>query len=83
MKIHELPTYLLRDLAARCEGLNAVVGDGRVALKAVAAACHLEITRRVEGGDFPEISDGATATFSAQINSPATEFARLICEINE
>jgi hypothetical protein len=36
MKLHELPTYLPRTLAARCEGSNASSGDGRVALRAEA-----------------------------------------------
>jgi hypothetical protein len=83
MRLHELPTHLLRTLAARCEGSNAASGDGRVALRAVASACYAEIGRRVEGADFPEISDEATAKFAAEIKSGIAEFARLIYEIEE
>ena len=84
MKLRELPTFLLRDLAARCTGVNATVGDGRIALRAVADACYAEIDRRIEGGDFPEISAETAAAFAAQIkSSPFAEFARLIYEADE
>ena len=84
MKLHELPTFMLRELGARCEGLNAAGGDGRIALRAVAAACYQEIGMRVEGLDFPEISDEAAHKFSAEINSSTiSEFAQLIYLIEE
>jgi hypothetical protein len=84
MKIHELPTHSLRSLAQRCLGYNAVAGDGRVCLKAVTDACHSEIERRVEGGDFPLVSDEAAKKLDAEIRtSGLAEFARLLFELDE
>jgi hypothetical protein len=82
MRIHELPTHLLRSLAARCQGYNAAVGDRRIVLRAVVDACHDEIDRRMVGGDFPQISVEAEKTFAALItSSPPVEFARIIFEL--
>jgi hypothetical protein len=84
MKLHELPTHLVRELAERCAGLNASLGDERVALFAAIDACYREVERRqYEAVDFPEPSSEAVAALAALIKtSKPTEFARLVYELD-
>jgi hypothetical protein len=82
MKLSELPTHLLRELNARCSGLNATLGDRRVVLQAVSEACTEEIQQRIYGKDFPVLSEAEAAALAAQIkSSPYVDFWRLICEL--
>ena len=83
MKIHELPTHLVRELVERCVGLNASLGDERVALLAVIAACHEEIEKRMyEAADFPVLGDAEVASLSIRVKtSPPGEFRNLIFEL--
>lgn len=83
MKLGELPTRLLRELEQRCLGLNATLGDRRVVLKTVIDACRLEVDRRIEGGDFPELDDEAAARLAAELRCSNTEFPQLLYRLEE
>lgn len=84
MKLCELPCNLLRLLASRCQDYDVVHGDNRIICKAVSSICLAEIDRRVEGKDFPELSDDVATMLHAQITTTGpAEFARLVFELEE